>query len=49
MCDKCKKMDGRIDHYRTLASSITDQQTIDGINRLIRELEARKKTLHPEE
>jgi hypothetical protein len=49
MCDECKKKDGQIDRYRTLASSITDQQTIDGINRLIRELEARKKTLYPKE
>jgi hypothetical protein len=49
MCDECKKMDGQIDHYRTLAGWINDQKTLDGIEQLIRELETRKKALHPEE
>jgi hypothetical protein len=48
MCDKCVKLDERIDRYRRISSSITDQLTIDRIKDLIAELQAQKATLHPE-
>jgi hypothetical protein len=48
MCEKCQAIDERIRHYQTPATLVTDQQTLDGIERLIEELEARKKALHPE-
>lgn len=49
MCGKCKPIDERIGRYRTLGSRVTDQQALDGIKRLIAELEAQKLALHPEQ
>jgi hypothetical protein len=49
MCDKCKPIDEQIARYLQLRGRITDQQTLDGIAELIRELEAQKKVFHPEE
>jgi hypothetical protein len=49
MCNKCAELDERIRHYRGIASRITDQRTIDGIKRLIADMEAKKKVLHPEQ
>jgi hypothetical protein len=47
MCDKCVELDGKIEHYRRLSFSMTDQQTIDGIKALIEKMETQKATLHP--
>lgn len=49
MCDKCVELDGKIEHYRRLASMMTDQQTIDGIKALIESTEAQKVAFHPEQ
>jgi hypothetical protein len=49
MCDKCTELDGKIEHYRRIASKITDQLTIDGINALVEKLETEKAMLHPEQ
>ena len=49
MCDKCVELDGKIEHYRKIASTMTDQQTIDGIKALIESMEAQKVTFHPEQ
>jgi hypothetical protein len=49
MCDKCVELDGKIEHYRKLASAISDRQTIEGVTSLIKEVEARKAQLHPEQ
>jgi hypothetical protein len=49
MCEKCKPIDERIERYQRLVKNINDQQTIDGVTRLIDELEKQKKTLHPED
>jgi hypothetical protein len=49
MCDKCKPLDDRIARYRGLGQHITDERTLEGIRRLIADLEAQKKVLHPEE
>jgi hypothetical protein len=49
MCDKCKKVDERIEHYRRINSSITDQLTVDRIKELIVGLEAQKADFHPEQ
>ena len=48
MCEKCVEIDGKIDHYRRLASRITDRRTIDGIDELIEKMKAEKAALHPE-
>ena len=49
MCEKCVEIDGKIEHYRQLSGLITDQPTLDGINRLIEQMEAEKQALHPEQ
>ena len=49
MCDKCKELDDKIEHYRRIAASINDQLTIDRIGELVARLEAEKAALHPEQ
>jgi hypothetical protein len=48
MCEKCIEIDGRIARLKDLARRILDQQTIDGIDKLVAEQEAQKIELHPE-
>jgi beta-phosphoglucomutase-like phosphatase (HAD superfamily) len=47
MCEKCVEIDGKIEHYRSLALSIADQPTIDGIKELIERLKEQRVALHP--
>ena len=49
MCEKCEPIDRKIAHYKTLATHISDLQTLDGIGHLIQELEAQKLALHHKE
>jgi hypothetical protein len=49
MCDKCVELDSKIDHYRLLASRVTDQLMLDGIKQLIDRMQAEKAALHPEQ
>jgi hypothetical protein len=49
MCEKCKPIDAKLLHYVDLRHRLTDDQTLEGLERLIQELEAQKKALHPEE
>jgi hypothetical protein len=49
MCDECIKLDGKIEHYRTIASRITDEAMIRGINVLIERAKTQKAVLHPEQ
>ena len=49
MCDKCAELDGRIEHYRRIAASISDQLTISRIKELVAKLETQKAELHPEQ
>jgi hypothetical protein len=49
MCEQCVEIDKKIEHYRSVASRITDQQTIDGIKGLIERMQAQKLALHPEQ
>jgi hypothetical protein len=49
MCEKCVEIDKKLEQYRRLASSITDQLTIDRINKLIKDKAAEKATLHPDQ
>jgi len=48
MCKKCIEFDRKIEHYQRLTSSIIDQRTIDGIDQLIKNMEAEKAKLHGE-
>jgi len=49
MCDKCDELDKKIERYRRVIAAINDQQAIDGIKQLIKDSEAAKIDLHPEE
>jgi FAD/FMN-containing dehydrogenase len=49
MCEKCVELDGKIEHYQRLFSRITDQLTLDGIKKLIEQMQAQKAALHPEQ
>jgi hypothetical protein len=49
MCEKCQSLDDRIARYRRLGAQISDPQTLNGIARLIAELEDQRCGLHPEE
>ena len=48
MCEKCAEIDKTIEWYRKIQRSIADQKTIDGAEKLIANLEAKKAALHPE-
>jgi hypothetical protein len=48
MCEKCAELDERIERYRRVSSSITDQLTIDRIKGLMEELQVEKAAFHPE-
>ena len=49
MCDKCQGLEKEIERYRRLAFSINDQLTIDRYNQLIKDTEAEKAKLHPDQ
>jgi hypothetical protein len=46
MCEKCVELDGKISRYRQLASKVTDQRTLDGIQKLIAQMQAEKTAIH---
>lgn len=48
MCHKCVEIDQKIAHFKELARSVGDPQTVRSIDILIAEMEARKDALHPE-
>ncbi|MEA2941069.1 MAG: hypothetical protein QOD09_1598 [Bradyrhizobium sp.] len=49
MCEKCVELDNKLEQYRRLASSITDQLTVDRLDKLIRDTVANKAKLHPDQ
>jgi hypothetical protein len=49
MCEKCIELDSKIEHYRDIASKITDEAMIWGINVLIARAKVQKAVLHPEQ
>ena len=49
MCDKCQELEKKIERYRRLASLINDQLTVDRFSQLIKDTEAEKDRLHPEQ
>jgi hypothetical protein len=48
MCEQCKELDAKIEHYQRVARNITDQKTIDGLNKLISDMQRKRAALHPE-
>ena len=49
VCEKCVQLDSKIEHYRVLASRLSDQPLLDGIKELIERMQAQKLALHPEQ
>ena len=49
MCDKCEKLDKKIEHYETTVVSIGDRATVERLMAMIADLQARKAALHPEQ
>jgi hypothetical protein len=48
MCEKCTQIDSKITHSRQMAARITDQQTLDGIAALIKQITADKAAIRCE-
>jgi len=48
MCEKCKEIDIKIEHYRRLAERVPDPLLTEGVAKLIEEMEAEKADLHPD-
>ncbi len=48
MCDKCKEIDIKIEHYRQLAERVPNPLLTEGVAKLIEEMEAEKADLHPD-
>jgi len=48
MCDKCTELDRRIGLLKKMVERLEDLATIEAVNKLVEEMEARKAQLHPE-
>ena len=47
MCDKCQELEKKIERYRTLATRLFDQPTIEAINKLIEEMRPKRPGYTP--
>jgi hypothetical protein len=48
MCEQCIEVDKKIAHYTQLAAHVTDQMTLDGTAKLLADLQAKKREMHPD-
>ena len=48
MCERCARLDEKIEHYKKISSAMTDQLTIERIAALVLEMQTQKAALHPE-
>jgi hypothetical protein len=48
MCDRCKELDKKIEHYRQIMEMVPDAQLAAGLTKLIEEAAAEKAALHRE-
>ena len=46
MCEKCRALDQKIEHFNRFVRRGFDDLTMERIQKLIAELEQQKKTLH---
>jgi hypothetical protein len=49
MCDKCDKLDKKIEHYQSLMAMVPDPLTVERVEELIKQMQAQKVELHPEQ
>ena len=47
MCEWCEQIEETVAHYRWLKDRIGDRQVNEAADQLVKELEAKKKALHP--
>ena len=45
MCKTCAEIDSKIAHYKRIAIHVTDQQTLDGIAGLLRQMASEKASI----
>lgn len=48
MCDRCERLDEKIEHYKKVISAMTDQLTIERITALVLDMQTQKASLHPQ-
>ena len=48
MCEKCKELDNKIEHYERIRANIGDQLTVDRIKELLEQMRTEKAVLHPD-
>jgi hypothetical protein len=48
MCSDCRELDRKIDHYRKLATLVTDKRAQDALATLITMYERERDSLHPQ-
>ena len=48
MCEKCAEIDEKIEHFKWLASRVSDPPASKAIDELIKQCEAQKTALHRE-
>jgi hypothetical protein len=46
MCERCDRLDEKIQHYGKVISAMTDQLTIERIATLVLEMQTQKAALH---
>ena len=46
MCEKCQRLEKKIERYRRVANSINDRLTINRLNELIKDMEDEKAKIH---
>jgi hypothetical protein len=49
LCDKCDKLDAKIEPWGKPAIALSDQFTLDAMDDLIKKIEAQKAQFHPEQ
>ena len=49
MCDKCTEIDEKIERYLRFTHAVPDQDFVDRLSALIKDLKSEKAALHPKE
>jgi hypothetical protein len=49
MCDICRELDRKIEHYKRLIERVPDQLLTERVGKLIEDMEAQKVALHREQ
>ena len=49
MYERCNEIDAKIEHYKYLSRMVTDQPTLDAIQKHVQQMKADKVALHAED